>query len=137
MKSKDTIQLSGCIIQDKHGRVLLLHRNKPNRIQWETPGGKLDPGEKPEETAAREVIEEIGVTPKIINLLGQKDFIEDDRYFSYYWFKAKINQEPVIQETSFDQLAYFSWNQMRTIYPHLSANTKNLLQAQEKKQLAW
>jgi 8-oxo-dGTP diphosphatase len=135
--TSDIIKLAGCIIQDNHGHVLLLHRNKPNRVQWETPGGKLNPDESPQAAAIREVREEIGLTPKIIKLIGQKDFIEDDRRFSYYWFIAKIDQDPVIQESSFDQIKYFSWTQMRAIFPQLSANTKNLLQAQEKKQLAW
>jgi len=40
-----TIHLADCIIQDKDGKILLLHRNTPKRTQWEIPGGKIKEGE--------------------------------------------------------------------------------------------
>lgn len=39
--------LAGCVIQDQTGKILLMHRVTPERVQWETPGGMIDPGEKP------------------------------------------------------------------------------------------
>ncbi len=50
---------SGLFITNAADEILLLETTyKP---QWETPGGLADAGESPRETAAREVIEEIGL----------------------------------------------------------------------------
>jgi 8-oxo-dGTP diphosphatase len=48
---------------DPDGRVLLTRRpeGKPMAGLWEFPGGKLDPGETPEEALIRELREELGV----------------------------------------------------------------------------
>lgn len=43
-------------------RVLLIQRNrKPYFGMWTLPGGRLEPGESPEEAAQREVLEEVGL----------------------------------------------------------------------------
>lgn len=41
--------------------------------QWVLPKGLVEPGEKLEETAVREVKEEVGVTAKIIQSLGEPE----------------------------------------------------------------
>jgi len=83
------LHLAGCVILDDKGKVLLLHRNTPARVQWETPGGKIDSGETPKECAIREIKEELGVNVKIIKQLGHKDFVEDDYVMGYIgcWLK--------------------------------------------------
>jgi 8-oxo-dGTP diphosphatase len=48
------------ILREDH--VLMLYRNKaPNQHLWNGVGGKLEPGESPEEAAIREVKEETGL----------------------------------------------------------------------------
>lgn len=43
-------------------RVLLIQRNrKPYFGMWSLPGGRVEPGEAPEEAAQREVLEEVGL----------------------------------------------------------------------------
>jgi 8-oxo-dGTP pyrophosphatase MutT (NUDIX family) len=44
-------------------------RGKPEGV-WALPKGNLDPGEKPEETAVREVFEETGVHGHLVEKLG-------------------------------------------------------------------
>lgn len=49
---------------DGEGRVLLSRRPDGKSLAglWEFPGGKLEPGERPEDALVRELAEELGVT---------------------------------------------------------------------------
>jgi 8-oxo-dGTP diphosphatase len=49
---------------DADGRVLLAQRPEGKSMAglWEFPGGKIEPGERPEQTVIREFLEELGVT---------------------------------------------------------------------------
>lgn len=48
-------------------RVLLTQRRGGTHLagRWEFPGGKIEPGESPEEALAREITEEIGVRVRV------------------------------------------------------------------------
>jgi 8-oxo-dGTP diphosphatase len=50
-------------LADPEGRVLIAQRPAGKQLAglWEFPGGKLDPGERPEEALARELAEELGI----------------------------------------------------------------------------
>ena len=53
-----------CALVDADKRVLLAQRPPGKTLAglWEFPGGKMEPGERPETTLIRELQEEIGIT---------------------------------------------------------------------------
>ena len=53
-----------CALIDADKRVLIAQRPQGRTLAglWEFPGGKVEPGERPEETLIRELAEEIGIT---------------------------------------------------------------------------
>lgn len=55
------------LIADESGRVLITRRrpDQPHPDQWEFPGGKMEPGESPQQALVRELEEEIGVRPSV------------------------------------------------------------------------
>jgi ADP-ribose pyrophosphatase YjhB (NUDIX family) len=62
--------VAGCFVIDS-GRVLLLRRGiMPQIGKWTFPGGYVDLGETPAQAAARETIEEVGMTVTLGRLLG-------------------------------------------------------------------
>lgn len=55
--------VAACALIDIDGRVLLTERppGKAMAGLWEFPGGKVEPGERPEATVIRELGEELGI----------------------------------------------------------------------------
>lgn len=57
------VLVAACALVDVDGRVLVARRpeGKPMAGLWEFPGGKVEDGERPEETVIRELKEELGI----------------------------------------------------------------------------
>ncbi|TCL72621.1 8-oxo-dGTP diphosphatase MutT [Rhizobium sp. BK251] len=64
---KKILLVAACALIDADGRILLAQRPEGKSLAglWEFPGGKVEPGETPEETLVRELQEELGVTTRI------------------------------------------------------------------------
>jgi 8-oxo-dGTP diphosphatase len=62
--AKPLVLVSACAMVDIDGRVLICKRPQGKQLAglWEFPGGKVEPGETPEEALIRELKEELGVT---------------------------------------------------------------------------
>lgn len=67
-ENTDTVKsATAAVIWDK-GKVLLALRSKDDF--WEFPGGKIDPGETPEECIVREIKEELNIEIEVKKSLG-------------------------------------------------------------------
>ncbi len=55
-----------CALVDADNRVLLSRRPEGKQLAglWEFPGGKVEPGERPEDCLVRELHEELGIVTK-------------------------------------------------------------------------
>ncbi|HZD90972.1 MAG TPA: 8-oxo-dGTP diphosphatase MutT [Pseudolabrys sp.] len=64
--SANIVLVAACALVDTDGRVLLAQRpdGKSMAGLWEFPGGKVEAGERPEETLIRELKEELGIAVK-------------------------------------------------------------------------
>ena len=121
-------QLAGCVIYDEQGKLLVLHRNTPELVQWELPGGKLEVGEPAENAVIREAHEELCVELEIIKKLGEAEFVSNDTTKNYTWFLTRVvdGQPKIGEPDKFDDLRYWHIDEL-VIRTDISPNLVNLL----------
>src|ERR1700760_3868290 len=98
-----------CALVDADKRILLPQRPEGKSLGglWELPGGKVEPGERPETTLIRELHEEIGITVS----------------------------EPCLAPLTFASHAYETFHLLMPLY--VCRRWEGLAGAREGQQLAW
>lgn len=97
---------------EKEEGLFLLFEKRANGIRQGGevcfPGGRIDPGEKPEQAALREMEEELGLPPNRVTLLGQFDTLHNYTGVTIHTFVGQIEQSDlehiVIQESEVEQI---------------------------------
>jgi 8-oxo-dGTP diphosphatase len=71
LRRSPLVKVTAAVIE-KNGRIMIARRRKGEGHggSWEFPGGKLEPGETPEEGLKRELAEEFGVKTSIGDFIG-------------------------------------------------------------------
>jgi 8-oxo-dGTP diphosphatase len=73
-------QAAAGVVCIKEGQVLLIRRGTPPMTgEWSLPGGRIEPGERAIDAAARELHEETGVGADIVGLIDVVDAIVKNR----------------------------------------------------------
>lgn len=105
------------VLIKKGDRILLEKRDKdPGNLAWKAPGGHMEFGETPEETALREVEEEVGV--KISNLkfrtLTNDVFEDGSKHYITIWMEAKYESgEPKVKAPYEEsEVRWFTWDSL-------------------------
>jgi 8-oxo-dGTP pyrophosphatase MutT (NUDIX family) len=88
----------------RDNRVVLIeqYRHGTQRVSLEVPGGMVDPGETPGETAARELFEETGYEAEEVVLLGRtrpNPAIQDNWIHTFLARGAEYRREPLNEGT--------------------------------------
>jgi 8-oxo-dGTP diphosphatase len=103
------VLVAACALVDADGRVLLTERpaGKSMAGLWEFPGGKIETGERPEDTLIRELKEELGI----------------------------VVREPCLAPLTFASYGYEDFHLLMPFY--VCRRWEGIVTAQEGQQLAW
>jgi 8-oxo-dGTP pyrophosphatase MutT (NUDIX family) len=105
----DKIICSGALFYAKStGRFLLVQKAKgKHQGTWGLVGGTTHEDENPWQGLQREVIEEIGFSPRVLKTIPLETFVSNDLVFNFHTYLCVIDQEFV--PTLSDEHIGWSW----------------------------
>ena len=123
------------IIRD--GKVLLGLRN-PDLIKagselqgqgaWTMPGGKVDPGERLDEAARRELAEETGLTARKMEFFCVQDDIKDSAHYVTVGFMASIAKGDSPSALEPETILEWRWFDFDNLPPNLYNPSKKFIE---------
>jgi 8-oxo-dGTP diphosphatase len=101
----------GAVIRDDAGRLLMILRgHEPGQGLWSIPGGRIEPGETPEQAVVREVREETGLEVSCGPLLGTAELPGlDGAIVNIRDYRALLGQGSAGLVTAGDDAAAVRW----------------------------
>lgn len=100
MSERKTIKVVAAIIT-KDNKIFATQRGYGDfKDGWEFPGGKVEPGEKPEEAIVREIKEELGADIKVTGFLTtvEHDYPQFHLSMDCFWAELKEGTEMQLLE---------------------------------------
>ncbi len=108
LRKPELAVVAALILRDSEILVCQRRRDDSHALQWEFPGGKVEPGEIPQEALARELREELGIEATI----GRELFRTRHRYhesgqaLELIFFQANVDRSASLQNLVFER---FEW----------------------------
>ncbi|MFC7343219.1 nucleotide triphosphate diphosphatase NUDT15 [Saccharopolyspora griseoalba] len=100
---------SAVVVRD--GDVLLGRRKGAHGAgDWSFPGGKIDPGEAPEDAAVRELLEETGLRASGVATIGWTSDVFPDDGLHYITLHHLITADGVPEVREPDKVESWSWH---------------------------
>ena len=93
------LQVAAAILKNERNEILICRRlpNAKNGGLWEFPGGKMEPGESPEECAVRECREELSVEIRLTGRFGTAHYRYPDSEIDFVFFTGVIESGSIVR----------------------------------------
>lgn len=87
---------------EREGSILVDRRRRGTHLEglWEFPGGKIEPGETPEQALVRELREELGVESTVVGIVATIEHAYPDFDLSLALYAVEFRGEPVALEVA-------------------------------------
>lgn len=88
-------------VWEEDGKVFIARRKSGKNLagKWEFPGGKIEPGETPEEALTREIMEELSMKIEVGELLCRVFFKEGSIDLELLAYRVRrVSGDPVLSE---------------------------------------
>ena len=91
----DPVEVVAAVVE-RDGRYLITRRLEGTHLAglWEFPGGKILPGEQPEDALRRELEEELGVEVAVGELIQTVDWAYPEKSVRLLFFRCALAGEP-------------------------------------------
>ena len=92
-QERKSIRVAAAVIR-KDDRIFSTQRGYGNyKDWWEFPGGKIEPGETPQEALVREIREELDTGIRVGKLLSSVEYDYPEFHLSMDWLWCEIDEE--------------------------------------------
>lgn len=121
----ETIRVAAAIIY-QDGKILACHRADADASSgWELPGGKIEPGERPEDALRREVLEELDAKLQLVWLYDTIEHDYPDLHLTMDCFVSTLapGAVPEAREGIHDELRWLGQQELLDV-PWLAADIK-------------
>lgn len=116
------------VVVMRRREVLLVRRRHHGAGSWATPGGYLDLGESLEEAAARETLEETGITIRDITFRGVSNHIHaDGKHDITLWLTGEAEPGEA-KNAAPDEVSEVGWFAIDALPAPIYRSTRNLLE---------
>lgn len=115
MVDDERVRVGIGVVVERDGQVLLMRRRGAHGAgSWSTPGGHLDPGERFDGCALRELEEETGLVGASASFLALTNdvMLDEGRHYVTIWMRVHgaVGSPRIAAAREMSELAWFAWD---------------------------